>query len=670
MKKDMKPESLEAVHTHTQAFSSEKLKLRSLDIVSENIKKIEKMFPNCVTETEDGMKIEFDMLKQELSNDIVDENKERYQLTWPGKKEAILLANAPTNKTLRPVGEKSIDFDNTKNIYIEGDNLEVLKILQESYLNKIDMIYIDPPYNTGNDFIYNDNFFKKKKQELIDSGVLDEDGNYLLNDLNTGANGEFHSEWLKMMYPRLKLARNLLSDDGVICISIDENEQANLKKICDEIFNEKNLIANLAVEMSKTQGMKVKAAQEGQIVKNHEYVYIYAKNKNSLKKRTPLYDEAELYDEHFDIILDNNEVIKLMDYLSKDGISSEKFKNYNLEFSKRNVKKLMEFDEGFKKYMYSEVATKLYRVSMISSKEIQKLNIPIGEIVKKDGYLLRKNAFGTVEQLQSFKDTLHVSDEYNPEYRRTTIRGALWKGFYSDMMNVVKEGNTEFKNGKKPLRLIKQLIKWANVKNGIVLDFFSGSGTTAHSVLKDNSETNNNNKYILVQLPEKIDEKINTTICDLAESRIKKSVEQIKKEAKYKIDYGFRVYKVDSSNMKDVYYIPTDLKQSQLNIFESNIKEERTAEDLLTQVILDLGLTLDLSIEERKIINNNVYFVEKNSLVACFDDTIDINIVDEICKCKPLKIVFKESSFKTDSDKINFFERIKKLSSESEVSVI
>ncbi len=643
-----------------------KLDMKSKDIVSDNINKISELFPNCISEG----KINFDMLKDELSKDIIEDDKEKYQLTWAGKKESIINANIPCTNTLRPLKEKSVNFDKTKNIYIEGDNLDALKILQESYLNKIDMIYIDPPYNTGNDFIYNDNFYKEEKQELLDSGAIDEEGNYLISEFNTESNGKFHSDWLKMMYPRLKLARNLLSDDGIICISIDENEQANLKKICDEIFNEKNLIANLAVEMSKTQGMKVKSAQDGQIVKNHEYIYIYAKSKNSSKKRIPLYDEAEVYDEHFDVIMENNNTEKLMDYLEKDGKSKGKFNKYNLDFSKRNIKKLMEIDEEFKNYMYSNVAEKLYRISMISSKEIQKLDIPVGKIVEKDGYLLRKNSLGTIEQLQSFKDTLHMSDEYNPQFKRTTIRGALWKGFYSDMMNVAKEGDTEFKNGKKPSRLIKQLIKWANVKNGIILDFFSGSATTAHSVMQYNIENKRNNRFILVQLPERINNRSYKTICDLAESRIKKSSKQLKKETKFDFDDGFRVYKVDSSNMRDVYYIPEDLRQEQLNMFESNIKDDRTAEDLLTQVILDLGLTLDLEIKEKTISNNKVYFVEKNSLIACFDDAVDINIVDEICKSKPQKIVFKENSFKNDNDKINVLERIKRLSNDTEINMI
>ena len=642
-----------------------KLDMESANIISGNIEKIGALFPNVIKEG----KIDFETLKQELSNDLIDEKKEKYQMVWAGKKEAILESNLPTRETLRPKVNLSTNFDCAKNIYIKGDNLEVLKILQESYLNKVNVIYIDPPYNTGNDFIYKDDYTKSEQDELLESGQIDSYNNRLIS--NNTSNGKFHSDWLSMMYSRLKLSRNLLSKDGIIFISIDDNEFANLQKICNEIFGENNLIANLAVEMSKTQGMKVKAAQDGRIVKNHEYILVYAKDNFNDKKRLPLYDKAEPYDGHFDIVMDEEgNVQNLIDYLKNNNNVVKIFEKYQLSLDKKNISNVMQYDDWFKNYINNELSDKLYRASMIKSNEIQNLTIEENKVVKYGKYFLRKNSAGTIEQLQSFKDTLNVSDEYNSEFTRTTIRGALWKGFYSDMMNIGKEGDVEFKNGKKPVRLIEQLLKWSNVEDGIVLDFFSGSATTAHAVMLYNAKYNHKARYILVQIPQKIEDKKYDTICDLALQRIENSAAKVK--SNYNIDehIGVRVYETDSSNMKDIYYEPSKLNQTQLNMFESNIKEDRTSEDLLTQVILDLGLTLDLSIEERNILNNKVYFVEGNSLVACFDNQINIDILNQICEVKPLKVVFRESSFRNDSDKINAYERIKKLSPETEISVI
>lgn len=652
-----------------------KLDMESKDIVDENIEKISELFPNVIVESEKGKSIDFDLLKQELSKEIVEGNKEKYQLTWPGKKQAIVTANEPTNKTLRPLKEKSVDFDNTQNIYIEGDNLEALKILQESYLNKIKCIYIDPPYNTGNDFIYNDNFSKNKEKELSESGQIDEYNNRLTT--NTNANGKYHSDWLSMMYPRLKLARNLLTNDGVIFISIDNNELFNLKRLCDEIFGENSFIANIGIEITKTQGMKVKAAQDGSVVKNYEYILCYSKNNNSKKIiKNVLYDENPSYDSHFNSYIDINTLERknIIDLFQENEEVRKEFEKYNLPIKMQNIDSLLIISEKFRNILYGELSKNIFQEMACNISVPDKIREKLKEdnIVRYNDYLLSLSSGGKMRQFSSLNATLNYSDEYFSKYGRVTIRGDLWKGFYSDMMNVAKEGNTNFLNGKKPIRLIYQLIKWIGLSdNDIILDFFSGSATTAHSVMKYNIE-NHKLKYMLIQLPEKYLEAGENykTICDLGEERIRRAGKKIKEETDAEIDYGFRVYKVDSSNMKDVYYTPTDLKQSQLNMFESNVKEDRTAEDLLTQVILDLGLTLDLSIEEKKILNSNVYFVESNSLVACFDDKIDINIIDEICKCKPLKMVFKESSFKNDSEKINTYERIKKISPETEVNII
>lgn len=596
-----------------------KLDMQSKDIVSDNINKISELFPNCISEG----KIDFDMLKQELTKDIIEEGKEKYQLTWAGKTEAKTNANTMINKTLRPLKEKSVDFDNTKNIYIEGDNLEVLKILQESYLNKIKCIYIDPPYNTGNDFIYNDKFISEN--ELEDSGQIDEYNNKLIT--NTDSNGKFHSDWLSMMYSRLKLSRNLLTDDGVIFISIDDNEVMNLRKICDEIFGENNFISEL-IWKSKSGG----ANDSKNIAIDHEYILCYSKKNESVK-----------------ILLDKN---------------AEATTSYN------NV------DENGKRYS-------LERLDKQSLGYMESLDFPIVAPDGKEYVVEHKNLNNKVARWRWGKDT--VKERYNE---------LVFKWPYVYTKNYEKEGGLprsllvderfgRTRTGKKdlkdlfddvsiftfpkPVNLIKYLISIVVEENDIIMDYFSGSATTAQAVIENNIENNLSNRFILVQLPEKIDNLEYHTICDFGEERIKRYSTKILNE---NVDNGFRVYKVDTSNMKDVYYAPTDLQQSQLDMFESNIKDDRTSEDLLTQVILDLGLTLDLSIEEKKIINNNVYFVESNSLVACFDDVIDINIIDEICKSNPLKIVFKESSFKTDNDKINTFERIKKMSPETEVNII
>ena len=626
----------------------EKLKMKSKNLINGNINKISELFPNCISEG----KIDFEILKQELSKDIIEEGKEKYEFTWVGKKQSIVNANTPIEKTLRPLKEKSVDFDSTKNIYIEGDNLEVLKILQESYLNKIRCIYIDPPYNTGNDFVYTDNFKKKEIDELKESGQIDEYNNRLIT--NNESNGRFHSDWLSMMYPRLKLARNLLTEDGVIFISIDDNELANLIKICDEIFGENNFVTNFIWQSTAGSNMGT------DIVTITENVLVYAKSRKN--------------------------------FISDGLIASENSYIYEDEYlSKRGKYALDKLDRRRVGSHYSDSLN--YGITMPDGT----IRYPGGSSNKsKDGwnYLWSKAKveWGIKEGFIEFKQKDEKWNVYNKRYEKMDNEGNYiertvpYKNLITSNQYNTAQGTSELRalfgfrpfDFPKPSEFIKYLLLTTirNDKNAIVLDFFSGSSSTAQAVIKINSDDNGNRKFIMVQIPEKYATNSEAykngykTICEIGEKRIRKAGEKIKEETNANIDYGFRVYRVDSSNMKDVYYTPTELQQSQLNMFESNVKEDRTAEDLLTQVILDLGLTLDLSIEEKKILNNNVYFVESNSLVACFDDTIDINIIDEICKCKPLKIVFKESSFKTDSDKINTFERIKKLSSETEINVI
>jgi len=644
-----------------------KLDMKSKDIVNENIEKISELFPNVIVESEKGKSIDFDLLKQELSKEIVEGNKEKYQLTWPGKKEAILNANTPCNKTLRPVKEKSVDFENTKNIYIEGDNLEALKILQESYLDKIKCIYIDPPYNTGNDFIYKDNFGRDSRQELNESGQIDEYNNKLIS--NTEASGKYHSDWLSMMYTRLKMSRNLLKDDGVIFIAIDENEFVNLKKICDEIFGEKNFVENFIWIKNSTKNNSLTTST------NHEYIMCYAKNIEKIKENEKIFRVKKKGKEEVEIIREKF----IREELNKfDNPSKELQKRIN-EFYKNHPEY-----KGVSAYKYVDENMEIYTSDNLSAPggNGSKFDI-IHPITKKPctissrGWAYKKE---TIDKLLENNAILFGVDEKNvPRLKR------FLKNMDTDVVTSIIENNDDgekdvrllFEKDKspfenpKPISLIKELISYVCEKNDIVLDFFSGSSTTLNAIFEYNKIENNNIHGILVQLPEKCSDSSEAykcgfeTICDLAEERLKKAGENY-----IDIDVGFRVYKVDSSNMKDVYYYPDKIKQQNLFDYVSNIKEDRTSEDLLTQVILDLGLTLDLKIEEKSILNNKIYFVDENSLIACFDDEIDINVVDEICKYNPMRVVFKDESFKYDNDKINLQERFKKLSPSTEICIL
>ena len=631
----------------------EKLNMKTKNLVSLNIEKIGQLFPNCIVESGKGKSIDFEVLKQELSNDIVDDRKEKYQLTWSGKREAIVNANTPTTKTLRPIREKSVDFDNTNNIYIEGDNLEALKILQESYLNKIKCIYIDPPYNTGNDFIYNDNYSKSATDELEESGQVDEYNNKLIT--NSDSNGKYHSDWLSMMYPRLKLARNLLTNDGVIFISIDDNEVDNLKKICNEIFGEKNFVAQIPWQS------RASIQNDTYFSVNHEYICVFAKNRRMENRR--------LKESNYKIWHENDSFVFKPLPLDKDKFD-------NPDNDSRGLWKADPFDAP--------------HIRPNLTYKIKNPNTGV-EYLPPNGRCWRTEQNKYLQLLADNRIVFGKDGKSRPQlkvfYEEKKELGSIENSWFSaDKIGTSTLGTKELIklfDGKayfdtpKPTNLIYKILDLANIKSSdIVLDFFSGSATTAHAILKYCSENKIKINFIMTQIPEKCSENTEAykdgyqTICDIGEERIRKAAKIIKEETNANIDYGFRVYKVDSSNMKDVYYLPIELKQNQLDLFESNTKDDRTSEDLLTQVILDLGLTLDLKIEEKKILNNNVYFVEENSLVACFDNEININIIDEICKCEPLKIVFKESSFKTDSDKINTFERIKKLSNETEICII
>lgn len=620
-----------------------KLDMESKDIVNENIEKISELFPNVIVESENGKSIDFDLLKQELSKELIEGNKEKYQLTWPGKKEAIVNANTQCNKTLRPLKGKSVKFDETKNVYIEGDNLDVLKLLQNSYLNKIKCIFIDPPYNTGNDFIYNDKFVNEN--ELNESGQIDEYNNKLIS--NQESNGKFHSDWLTMMYSRLKLSRNLLSEDGVIFISIDENECANLRKICDEIFGEKNFVSNF-IWQSRTS-----ISNDYEVSLNHNHILIYSKKREKLLFGGDKIDESE--------------------YINPDNDPRGPWKLVPIDANHVGGDTLYPVTNPYTGVDYYPPNGRIWCYNRETMKRLIEDNrIKFG--INNDSSPKRK---------LFLYERLEKGDKKTPSSLLMDV--GTTKDGTVEIMNLF-DGEKVF-DYPKSVELMKRLISYGAPNGGIVMDFFSGSSTTAQAVLEIINESDVDLSFIMVQLPENLEESLKKcstsakktiesaikylksvnrelTIADLAQERILKVLN------KNKYSNGFRVYKLDSSNMKDIYYAPDKLKQTNLFEYISNIKDDRNSDDLLIQVILDLGLTLDLKIEEKVILNNKIYFVDENSLIACFDSEIDINVVDEICKYNPIRVVFKDESFKFDNDKINLQERFKKISPNTEICVL
>ena len=691
-----------------------RLDLQTPDFVAANAARLAELFPNCVTETRDPKtgeikrSIDFDLLRQELAYDLVEGPQERYRLDWPGKREALALANAPIRKTLRPCKDESVDFDNTRNLYIEGDNLDALKLLQETYLGKVKMIYIDPPYNTGNDFIYDDNFSISREEYQESSGAVDEEGNAMFDEekwkQNSSASGRFHSEWLSMMYPRLRLARNLLAEDGVIFASIDDSEAANLKRLLDEVFGEQNFMDTIAVEMSTTSGPKTVNAQQGTIVKNVEFVHIYGKSPAFDKAaHAPLLDGIDSFDTHYSSWLNDDGTLgSLGEVLLSDKVVGLDITRYGLlskgKFSVNNMDKLLSVSDAAKSFVDSNL-NKIARVDRppVSAMD-QRPAIGRWESFQVDHrtYYLTTLANGTLQALMPLSLNYRLSDDYKPRFGRTVIRGDLWKGFHQDMGNVAKEGDMVFANGKKPVRLIKQLMKWAHKsKDYVVLDFFSGSATTAHAVMQLNAEDGGKRRHIMVQLPEPCDEKSEAfkagfkTIAEIGKERIRRAGKKILEEWQAKQasstellkletensgatapDVGFRVLKVDSSNMAEVYYQPDELTQDGLMLQVDNLKPGRKPEDLLFQVLLDWGVDLALPITEEKILKRRVFFVADNALAACFDIGLDEAFVKELAKRQPLRAVFRDSGYASDAVKINFEQIFKALSSHTEIKTL
>lgn len=610
----------------------DKLNMHTPDIAEQNYKKLAELFPDAVTEIkdEDGntvRAIDKDVLMQEINTKVIDDGQERYQFTWPDKRKSMLMANAPISKTLRLEKEKSVGRDGTpggvdsENIYIEGDNLDALKLLQETYLGKVKMIYIDPPYNTGNDFIYEDDFAQSVDEYADNSGQTDEEGNQLVQ--NSESNGRFHTDWLNMIYPRLRLARDFLTDDGVIFISIDDNEQENLKKVCDEIFGSNNFLAQVVWE---------RAYAPINLKKNfsvsHDYILVYGKDSS--------------------VIQTNG--------IARTDESDNRYQNPD--------------NDPRGPWSSSDIS-----VGPAIKENIYPITTPSGRVVEPPAgrsWSLSRQSFR--ERLQDNRIWFGIDGNGVPRIKRfkSELRKSgitpmtIWKyeevghsqSATQDLQKLM--GGKKYFDYPKPVPLIQRCIQLYTEEDSIVMDFFAGSATTAHAVMQQNVEDGGKRQYILVQIPEKTDLKKDAfqdgykTICDIGEERIRRAGKKIKEETDADIDYGFRCFKVDSSNMKDVYYAPADVEQLSLDGFEDNIKEDRTTEDLLIQVMLDLGILLSSDVEMQYIAGKKVFSVADGYLLACFDKDVNEKTVTEIAKKKPFYVVLRDNSMANDSVAANF----------------
>lgn len=598
----------------------DKLKMHTPDLAEENYKKLAALFPDAVTETKDEngntvRAIDKDVLMQEINAKVVDDGQERYQFTWPDKQKAVVLANAPIAKTLRFEKEKSVGRDGTpggtdsENIYIEGDNLDALKLLQETYLGKVKMIYIDPPYNTGNDFIYEDDFSQKAEDYAENSGQTDEEGNRLVQ--NSESNGRFHTDWLNMLYPRLRIAKDLLTEDGVIFISIDDNEQENLKKICDEIFGSQNFVFQIAWRRTDNQ------PNIGKIARVKEYILCFAKNISSLGLgKLPLTDKAKA--------------------------------EYRYRDEKGLFRRAILLDKTRGRYHYP-----------VTTKSGNILNGP---------WMKTEEEFRALDSKGAIYWTSGGDEQPYGKIYLSESKGAIPNDFWGIEYGTNQRASLEVErlfekrcfDFPKPVSLIAALLTLGAEEDSIVIDFFSGSATTAQATMQVNAENRGNRKFILVQLPERCNSKSQAfkegykTICDIGEERIRRAGKKIKEETGADIDYGFRCFRVDSSNMKDVYYKPSDVKQGELDLFTDNIKEDRTPEDLLIQVMLDLGVLLSSKVEEEEMAGKKVFSVADGYLIACFDRDVTDDVVTAIAKKHPFYAVFRDSSFNSDSVAANF----------------
>ena len=639
----------------------EKIKQTTTDITEHNIEKVAKLFPNVITESTDEngnikKAIDFERLKQELSRGIATD-EENYDFTWVGKKQALIEANTPTNKTLRPCKAESVNWDKTENIYIEGDNLEVLKLLQETYLNKIKMIYIDPPYNTGKDLLYRNNFLSNLEEYEEELCIEDEEGNKLFK--NTETNGRFHSNWCSMMYERLKLARNLLTDDGFIVIAIDDNELFNLGSICDEIFGCENRIGVVTV-VHKPEGRN----QAKFFGTSNEYALFYSKNKDIANFENVVLDPAiaEKYN-----LKDNKGNYRLQNFIRlTDG-----------KLAYRSVRPKFWYP------IYVDCENNIITTdkdkypNLIPVYPKTKLGVEMSwkvlpksaeELIKNNELEINKDEDGFISIMEKIRETQVIKThwirkEYNAIQYGTKIVNNLFGTKYFDF--------------PKSIFLIEDTLKLTTKKDSIVLDFFSGSATTAHAVMQLNAEDGGNRKFIMVQLPEQCNEESEAyqdgykNICEIGKERIRLAGKQlIEQTGKKDLDIGFRVFKIDESNMKDVYFSPDEYNQGTLDQIESNIKEDRNSEDLLFSCMLNWGLELSLPHKIEKIGNNEIHIVNENELVACFDTNISEEVIRKIADIHPLRVVFRDNSFGKDSDRINIEEIFKLKSPNTKIKVL
>ena len=629
----------------------DKLTMQSRDVVGGNVEKIAALFPHCVTErlNQDGkseLAIDFDKLRAELSNDALEDGEERYQFTWPDKRDASRLANEPVNLTLRPCREESVDFDTTENLYIEGDNLDVLKVLRETYLGRVKMIYIDPPYNTGNDFVYNDDFAQGKEDFEQGSGLFDAEGNQTIDPMqrNTEANGRFHTDWLNMIYPRLKVARDLLTEDGVIFISIDDNEIENLRRICDEIFGAANF-RNTILTRRRVKSLNSQFADNGLQTLNvgFEYVLVYAKSKEFVmqalrQKKAVAKTEGQWqgFWSNADRPTMRYDVLGFTPETGQWRSSREKAEN-----AVANYKKFVD-----------EYSTKM-------TLEEYYVKTGISDFIKRDMNGLGKN--GGVYHWVPPTDT--------------TLRTSNWMDI--EVSQIIKEIDLPFDNPKNR-SLITELIKLSEFSStDIILDFFSGSATTAHAVMKLNSEDGGKRKFIMVQLPEVTDEKSEArkagyeNICEIGKERIRRAGKKIKEEAGQTadgLDTGFRVLKLDSSNMEDVFYTPDKFEPSLLDNLVDNIKADRSGEDLLLQVMLNLGIELSAKIERKEVAGKEVFSVDDDYLLACFDKDVNETTIEEMAKLLPTHLVIRDASAANDNVLDNFDQIIESYSNEKKIT--
>ena len=669
----------------------DKLKMQSADGVQDNIQKIAALFPNCVTETvvgyhDDGSaiikhKVDFEKLQQELSDAVISGREERYQFTWPDKRKAILAANAPVNATLRPCREESVDFDTTQNLYIEGDNLDVLKCLKETYLHKVKMIYIDPPYNTGKDFVYSDDFAESTTDYLANSGQFDAQGNRMVT--NAESNGRYHTDWLNMIYPRLKVARDLLTEDGVIFISIDDNEVENLRKVCDELFGPSNFTGCIVLQTATDNNPR-------QISTEHEYILCYCKN---LQVQEPWFAESE----KAKLILKKYEELKKKFGFDIASIQDEL--RVWLKANKDELKGVTHYDNVDDKGVFhdGDIANTTfggYKYDVIHPVTKKPCKVP------EKGFRFPKT---TMNEMIANDDIMFGDDEttlIKPKKRLENAKDLLRTVIYEDGRSSTKAfealmARDIFQNPKSTT-VLSRLFNFILSENDIVLDFFSGSASSAETVMQLNAKHKSNIKFILVQIQEDLDKVLETakdkakktaqnaikfldsidkthTICEIGKERIRRAGKKIKADSPLTtqgLDTGFRVLKLDSTNMEDIYYSPMDTDQRNLFNMVDNVKPDRTSEDLLFQVMLELGATLDSKIEETVVADKTIYNVADNYLVACFDQDVTDDVVTAIAKMQPMYAVLRDTSMKTDSTATNFEQIFKTYSPNTVTKII